>query len=319
MHVLSALLASLLWGTADFLGGRAARRLPTTTVVATSQLVALLGLVPLAAAIGAYDEPRTYVLPGLAAGAAGVVALTAFYRALATGTMGVVAPIAALGVVVPVVVGLLDGEQPGPVRLVGIALGVVGVVLASGPELAGGGGGARPLLLAGLAGLGFGAVLVLLAQGSESGSTGAVVMTLLVMRAASVSLLAVVLLAAGLRAARLPAAIAVSGAGAPVGAAPAAGLLPRPGLRPPPGLPRPGLLRSDLPVLVAIGVFDVAANAAFALSSQGSLVSVSSVLASLYPVVTVLLARRFLAERLSGVQAVGVGASLGGVVLLAAG
>lgn len=317
MSVLSALLASLLWGTADFLGGRAARRLPTTTVVGASQLVALLGLVPLAAVLGAFDEPRTYVVPGLAAGVAGVVALTAFYRALATGTMGVVAPIAALGVVVPVVVGLVDGEQPGPVRLAGILLGVVGVVLASGPELSGG-GGVRPLLLAGLAGLGFGTVLVLLAQGSAGGSTGAVVMTLLTMRAASVALMATVLVAARLRAGRVPATTAPAGGPAAVTTAPGGTAAQATGAASKAGAPA-GLARTDLPVLVAIGVFDVAANGAFALSSQGSLVSVSSVLASLYPVVTVLLARRLLDERLAGLQAAGVGLSLVGVVLLAAG
>lgn len=283
MAVLSALLASVLWGTADFLGGRTTRRLPVASVLGVSQLAALLALVPLAAVLGAFDEPRSYVLPGLAAGVAGVLALGAFYRALATGTMGVVAPLAALGVVVPVVVGLLDGERPGPWRLAGIALGVVGIVLASGPELSGGTGG-RPLVLAALAGLGFGVVFVLLAEGSESGSTGAVVMTLLTMRLVSVVLLTLLLLLAA----------------------------PRRGVE-------LSVRRADLPVLLAIGAFDVGANGAFALASQSDLVSVASVLASLYPVVTVLLARQLLAERLARTQLVGVGLAMAGVGLLAGG
>ena len=287
MAAVIALLASVLWGTADFLGGRAAKRLPAVTVVAVSQLTAVLGLLPLAAVLGAWDEPRTYVLPGMAAGLAGLLALTAFYRALATGTMGVVAPIAALGVVVPVLAGLLAGEQPGALRLVGIALGVLGVVLASGPELSGGGSG-RPLLLAALAGAGFGAVLVLLASGSREGTLGSVVMTLLVMRLTSLAVLGVLLLAGPLRRSRTgPAAARVR--------------------------------RKDLPVLVTVGVFDVGANGAFAVASQSDLVSVTSVLASLYPVVTVLLARRLLAERLTRAQSAGVALALGGVVLLATG
>ena len=281
MAVLSALLASVLWGTADFLGGRASRRLPVASVLGVSQLAALLALVPLAAVLGAFDEPRAYVAPGLLAGLTGLLALAAFYRALATGTMGVVAPIAALGVVVPVVVGLLDGERPGVWRLVGMALGVVGIVLASGPELSGG-AGARPLLLAGVAGVGFGTVLVLVAKGSEAGSTGSVVMTLLTMRLVTVVLLTVLLLAAA----------------------------PRRGLE-------LGVRRGDLPVLLAIGAFDVGANGAFAVASQSDLVSVASVLASLYPVVTVLLARQLLAERLARVQHAGVGLALVGVGLLA--
>lgn len=285
MPALLALLASVLWGTADFLGGTATRRLPGFSVVGVSQLVALLGLVPVAVLTGALDVPRDYVVPGVLAGAAGLVALAAFYRALAVGTMGVVAPVAALGVVVPVAAGLLDGETPAAVQLVGIAVAVLGVVLASGPELSGEGrGGLEPLLLAGVAALGFGAVFVLIAEGTASGSFGSVVMTLLTMRLVSVLVLTVLLLA----------------------------LIPSRG-------PEIGVRRSDLPVLLTIGAFDVGANAAFAVASQSDLISVTAVLASLYPVVTVLLARRIHAERLVGLQVPGVVLALVGVVLLAAG
>ena len=277
MPALLALLASLLWGTADFLGGTAARRLPTASVVGVSQLVALLGLVPVAVAAGALDEPRSYVLPGVAAGVVGPLALAAFYRALSVGTMGVVAPVAALGVVVPVVAGLAGGEAPSALQLAGIVAAVVGVVLASGPELKG--GGAKPLVLAGLAAVGFGTVFLLLAEGSSSGSLGAVVMTLLAMRLTTVLLLGLVLLASRGYALRVR--------------------------------------RADLPVLVVIGTFDVGANAAFALASQGDLLSVTAVLASLYPVVTVLLARQVHGERLVGPQLPGVALALVGVVLLA--
>ena len=285
MPVFLALLASLLWGTADFLGGTATRRLPVAGVVGVSQLVALLGLIPVAVLTGALDEPRDYLVPGLLAGTAGVVALAAFYRALAVGTMGVVAPVAALGVVVPVAAGLIDGETPALVQLVGIAVAVLGVVLASGPELSGEGrGGLEPLLLAGVAALGFGAVFVLIAEGTASGSLGSVVMTLLTMRFVSVLVLSTVLLVL----------LRARGTG-------------------------PGIGRADLPALLAIGAFDVGANAAFAVASQSDLISVTAVLASLYPVVTVLLARRVHGERLVGLQLPGVVLALVGVVLLAAG
>jgi drug/metabolite transporter (DMT)-like permease len=280
---LLALLSSALWGTSDFLGGSASRRLPAGTVLGVSQLVALLALVPLGAALGGFDLDRSYVGPAVLAGVAGVVALGAFYRALATGTMGVVAPIAALGVVVPVGAGLLDGERPGALRLLGIAIAVVGIVLASGPELSGA-AGARPLVLAGVAALGFGLVLVLVARASDGGSTAVVVMTLMTMRLVSVGLLVLLLV-----------------------------LVARPrGFR-------LGASRTDLPVLATIGAFDVGANGTYALASQSDLVSVAAVLASLYPVVTVLLARRFDDERLVGVQLWGVVLALAGVVLLAAG
>lgn len=279
MPVVLSLLASLLWGTSDFLGGTASRRLPTASVVGVSQLVALLGLLPVAVLAGALDEPRAYVLPGVAAGVVGPLALAAFYRALSVGTMGVVAPVAALGVVVPVAFGLLSGESPSGLQRAGIAAAVVGVVLASGPELKGGGG--TSLLLAALAAVGFGTVFLLLAEGSEGGSLGSVVMTLLTMRLTTVLLMTGLML--GARRVEL------------------------------------GVRRSDLPVLVVIGAFDVGANAAFALASQSDLLAVTAVLASLYPVVTVLLARKVHGERLAGLQLPGVGLALLGVVLLAGG
>ena len=280
-----ALLASLLWGTADFLGGTATRRLPVASVVGVSQLVALLGLVPVALLTGALDEPRDYLVPGVLAGLAGVLALAAFYRALARGTMGVVAPIAALGVVVPVVVGLAAGESPSALQLGGIAVAIVGVVLASGPELSGAGrGGLQPLLLAALAGLGFGTVFVLIAEGSDGAGVPAVVMTLLAMRLTAVVLLTLLLLATA----------------------------PRRGIE-------LHVRRRDLPLLVAIGVLDVGANAAYAIAAQSALVSVTSVLASLYPVITVLLARQVHKERLTGVQVPGVVLALAGVALVASG
>jgi len=88
--VLLALLSSVLWGTSDFLGGTATRRLPGASVVLVSQFVALLGLLPVAALTGAFTTPTSYVLPAVLAGLIGTTALGAFYNALATGTMGVV-------------------------------------------------------------------------------------------------------------------------------------------------------------------------------------------------------------------------------------
>lgn len=285
MPVLLALTASLLWGTADFVGGTLTRRLPAATVVLVSQAVALAALVPLVLLLDAADPGRT-VVPGVVAGVVGPVALAAFYRALALGTMGVVAPIAALGVAVPVVAGLVAGESPTRLQLAGIGVAVVGVVLACGPELRGAGrGGAAPLLLAVVAALGFGTVFVLLAEGSggEGAAVGDVVLVLLVMRVTSVLLLLGVTVALRLR-----------GAGRQ-------------------------LRTADLPALALIGLFDVGANGTFAVASQSDLVSVTAVLASLYPVVTALLAWRLHGERLVPLQLVGVAAALAGVLLLAGG
>ncbi|HEU5033648.1 MAG TPA: EamA family transporter [Mycobacteriales bacterium] len=279
-----ALLASLLWGGSDFLGGTAARRLPAVGVVLVSQAVALAGLVVVAAATGGFDAGSEYVGWAAAAAVVGLVALVGFYAALAEGTMGVVAPIAALGVVVPVLVGVGQGDRPTAWQGIGVAVAVLGVVLASGPELrpaarAAGGrgaGGRRPLLLAALAAVGFGLVVVFVARGAQSNT----LMTLLVMRAVTVALLT------GL-----------------------AGT----------GRIRVRASRRDLPMLAAIGIGDVGANAAFAVASTGGLLSMVAVLSSLYPAVTVLLARAVHDERLQPVQTAGVVGALAGVALIASG
>ena len=83
----------------------------------------------------------------------------------------VVAPISALGLVVPVLAGLLAGERPSVVQLVGIGVAVAGVILASGPEVSGV-AALRPLLLAAAAGLGFGLTLLFLAQGGHPADSG---------------------------------------------------------------------------------------------------------------------------------------------------
>jgi drug/metabolite transporter (DMT)-like permease len=269
-----ALLSSVLWGTSDFLGGTATRRMPALAVVALSQLTALLLLVPVVLLLG---SAPLHPWQGVLAGLVGSVALGAFYAALASGTMGVVAPIAATGALVPVVVGLVRGDQPSALQVAGIVVALAGVVLASGPELSGS-APVRPLLLAVVAAVGFGTVIVLIADGSK-GEPGAVVVTLLLMRSASVAALGPLVLARG--AAR-------------------------------------GTLR-HLPLVAAVGVGDVAANACFAFSTRGGLLSVVAVLASLYPVVTVVLARQVHGERLLPVQLAGAAATLAGVVLLSAG
>ncbi len=82
---------------------------------------------------------------------------------------------------------------------------------------------------------------------------------------------------------------------------------------------RPTGLRGHWPALIAIGFLDTGGNALYAASSSHGLISVVSVLASLYPVVTVLLARLLLGERVQRTQDVGVAVTLVGVVLITAG
>jgi drug/metabolite transporter (DMT)-like permease len=209
-----ALLSSVLWGAADFAGGTASRRLHPLAVVGVSQLAGLIAVTAWAAAAGDLGLPLDYLPWAVAAGLTGLVGLAAFYEALASGTMGIVAPVAALGVVVPVAAGLLGGESPAVLQLVGVAVAIVGVVLASGPEI--GGGARRPLALAALAAVCFGFVLVFVKNGSETSAP----MTLVGMRLTTVPIVAVVAVLArsrgGVSVADLPllAAIGLGDAGA---------------------------------------------------------------------------------------------------------
>ena len=281
MAVLLALLSSVLWGSADFLGGMVSRRRLAAVVVGLSQAAGLLTILVVALAVGSFDDPTGYLPWAVASGLAGMVGLVCFYAALAAGTMGVVSPIAALGVVVPVVVGLARGERPAALQLVGIAIAIVGVVLASGPELQGR-AGALPLVLAAVAALGFGLALLFIAEGSQSST----IMTLVTMRATSVSVLAVALLVALAR--------GTSRSVMAIGWA-------------------------DLALVALVGVGDLLANLAFGSASRRDDVSIVSVLGSLYPVMTVLLARFVLGARLGRAQTWGVGGALAGVVLIATG
>ena len=275
MSVVLALVSSVLWGGADFLGGLYSRRRPAYAVVAGSQACGLLTIGVVAVATSAWQGPLGWLPWAVGSGVAGSAGLVCFYAALASGTMGVVSPIAALGAVVPLLVGVLAGESPSTLAVLGIVLALAGAVAASGPELQGG-AGARPVLLAALAGVGFGVALTLIARGSRVDA----VMTLTGMRLTSVLAFSVV-------------ALALRTFG--------------------------GLTVRDVPALAAIGVGDVGANLLFALATQRGFLSVTSVLGSLYPVVTVLLARAVLHERLRPVQQVGVTGALVGVVLVSMG
>jgi len=161
--VVFGLAASLSWGSGDFSGGLASRKAHVFSVVVA---VYIAGLVLLSILALASAEPLPSwrdVLWGASAGLAGTVGLTAFYRALAIGRMGINAPITAvLAAAVPVIFSALYQGLPGPLQLAGFVLALLAVALISRPEKASG----RPegLGLALLAGLGFGGFLILIGQ-----------------------------------------------------------------------------------------------------------------------------------------------------------
>jgi drug/metabolite transporter (DMT)-like permease len=286
-----ALSSSLCWGVGDFIGGLQARRIALLRVILVSQAAGLLVLLVVVAALGLWPGDWVKMLPAAAGGIAGIAALSAFYRALAIGTMSVVAPISATGVAVPVLVGVASGERPAALQLAGILAASIGVVLASrerGPGLAPTEGARASVVLALLAALGFGSFFVGLRISARVDLAGALVAS----RVASVVALIV------------------------------AGLVLRWVRDPAPSRPRPAPPRGGgpvLPALLLIGFLDLSANLLYALATRRGLLSVVAVAASLYPLTTVVLARLVLGERVRRIQEVGIAAALAGVVLIAVG
>ncbi len=287
MTVLFALATSLLWGVADFGGGLLTRRIPALTVVVVSQLLAVLVLGTVVLATSAWTEAGPELWYAVGAGVVGPAAMLAFYKALALGPMGVVSPLGSLGVVVPVSVGLLVGDRPGVLQFAGIAVAIVGVLLAGGPELRGAPVQRQAVLLTLVAAFGFGSVMALIAEASTT-ITG-LFLALFVQRVTNV------LVGGG----ALYASVRRGGRALPEGG--------------------PQVIRAALPALAFVGLADVAANGTYAIAAQQGPVTVAAVLASLYPVVTALAARGYLKERLRAIQAAGAGLALVGTVLLATG
>ena len=131
LGIVLALGSSVAWGTSDFLGGLRSRRISALTVLLVSQPVGLV--LALVVALGAGGDSLSVrdAAIAAAAGATVVMALGAFYRAMALGSVTVVATIGALGVLVPVAAGLLQGDRPGALQAIGALAGIAGVVLVA--------------------------------------------------------------------------------------------------------------------------------------------------------------------------------------------
>jgi drug/metabolite transporter (DMT)-like permease len=260
-------------------GGLKSRALPILNVLLLSQVTGLILIALFVAVRGRGAPGGDFAVFAALSAFAGIVGLAAFYRALAIGNMGVVAPISACAGVVPVVVGIATGDRPGALQGAGLALALAGVVLASREEVVGDGGrrgAARGTGLALVSALGFGLFFLAMDRASDADVPWA----MLVNRITGVTLLIAAVLV----------------------------------LRPP---FRAG--RGDLPLLVGIGTLDVAANAMYGVAATKDLVSVVAVLGSLYPITTVTLAALVLHERPHRLAQVGVVTALCGVGLVAAG
>jgi drug/metabolite transporter (DMT)-like permease len=285
MGIFLALCAAISYGAGDFCGGLASRHSPAIRVTLISQAIGALLLIPLVPLVGGTPTARA-LLVGAGAGIAGALAVAVFYRAMGSGAMSVVAPVSALSAAsLPVVVGLLTGEHPSALSLIGVVIALAAIVLVSqhGPagdedtELdrpAPGTSRRTSLLLGLLSGALFG-ILFLLLNGVSDG-TG--LWPLVGARVASVPFLALVAAATGTA------------------------------MR-----PTQGTLR----LIATGGALDMTANALLLLAFSHGLLVLVAVITSLYPASTLVLARVVLHERVTPAQRVGLVIAGLAVVLIA--
>lgn len=268
-----ALSAVGVWGASDFLGGIGARRANAflfTAIVHLSGMVLMGGLALFA---HAPLPGNASLLWALLAGSVGGIALALFYRALASGKMGLTAPIGAvLGAGIPTIVTAFEQGFPGYRHVGGFVLAGVGVWLISRTE----DGAGRPegLGLAVLAGIGFAGFYLCI---NQAGNASALWIAVISRAASLVVTSAFVLLGRHIRAVPIPV----------------------------------------LAIAMLTGCLDITGSAVFIHAAQTGRLDEAVVLSSLYPAVTVLLARIFLHEHFSRARTVGMLAALLAVPMVA--
>ena len=299
MVTVFALGAALLYGSADFLGGMATRHAHVLSVLLVSSTAGMV--VTAGAALLAGGAPQAAgVAWGIAAGAAGGVGFMFFYAGLAAGPMSVVAPLSALvSTVVPVAAALAEGERLGLRVYAGALLCVAAIAAIS----SGGGqavpepsaaparsrgtavgpgtlvrryGAARGIGYGIAAGLAFGTFFLFIHNGGESGPLWTVAV------------------------ARLAGTLIVLAAAAATRTGPV------------PWRPDGRLFGTAL----GAGLLDASANVSYVLATRAGLFALAVVLTSLYPGVTVLLARVVLGERMNWVRRAGLALAAAGILLV---
>ncbi len=280
------LLSAASWGGSDFIGGLGSRRASPLLITASGQAVSLLLLAAICFAIHV-PLPGTHALLLTAvAGFEAALALALFYRALATGVMGLTAALTGLmTALVPVAFSILHYGLPAPVTMAGLAAGCMAIWLITHQHAQGGKAvPASTLLLGTLAGFGFGTQLILfkLAEppsgpDGTTGLAGVGILTIMtVARTAGVAALLIILVATRSR---------------PTGQ----------------GFWFPGIVA---------GLMDTAGNLFYLAAARFGRLDTAAVICSLYPAGTILLSALVLRERPTRRQMAGMALALGAVALL---
>jgi drug/metabolite transporter (DMT)-like permease len=276
------LAASAFWGASDFLGGLATRKAHVVLVVAIAHGLSLVLLLLLAWATHSPVPPEHFVFRGLCAGIFGGVGILLYYEALSLGEMGITTALTGLlTALVPVGYSFLTLGSPKFSQIAGFVLAAGAIVLIAYTPA----GRPRPLALglATLAGLSFGVFLVVL----NASSGHSLVWQLFFSRVASASLAGGIVVWVQLRSARNA-----------------------------PTWRKQTRENRFLWVAGSAGVLEATGSLLYMRSATEGRLDVAAVLASLYPVVTIVLAAWFLKERTTSSQALGMALALGAVVLV---
>ncbi len=268
-----SLTAVGVWGASDFLGGLGARRANVFLFTAIVHISGMVVFATLALMVHAPFPRGVSLVWSLIAGSLGGIALALFYRSLASGNMGLVAPVAAvIGAAIPTAVTALAQGIPGYWHLLGFVLAGVGVWLISRSE----GSAGRPegIGMAVLAGIGFAGFYLCIHQAGDASALWVSACS----RSASLLVTGtIVLFGRYLR--TVPAPV--------------------------------------LAIAVVAGILDSTGSAVFVRASQIGRLDDAVVLSSLYPAVTVVLARIFLREHFSRARTIGMLAALAAVPMIA--
>ncbi|HEY0264486.1 MAG TPA: DMT family transporter [Granulicella sp.] len=284
-NVLLALCSALLWGGGDFSGGMGVKAAGGSTggalrIVILSHLTSLTALSIFLLLRGTPLPHGTPLAWALAAGAMAGVSLAAFYIALARGAMGISAAISGLlAAAIPAAVSAFTEGSPGLLRIAGFVVAGVAIwMIAAGPEPAGGSSKNGTMLLAVLAGAGFGVYFVALKMAGSLGPP----LTMATARVGSIVTCTTLLLALSLKG----------------------------------NLDKGKITAAAIRWVLLTALMDTGGNMLFVAATQAGRLDVASVLASLYPASTILLAAWMLKERPTRMQGIGMLVAAAAVVMI---
>lgn len=278
-----SLTGAFVFGSADFLGGLAAKRLGAVLATAVSGLAGLVALAIAAPLIGGVRAPAD-LWWGAAAGVAGAVAIGLLYACLAIGPMSILSPLTALvSAVVPMAWGLATGGSLGPFAYWALGIALIAVVLVGFvPER----GAVRPSITGIVMGIGSGAAIgaffIIIDQTADESGLWPLLVNSAVTAAIMFAVAGALALPARSRAARMPRrddaqldAVAAD-------------------------------RRTGLRIAIACGLVNAAANTLLLLGIRAGELAIAAVLGAMYPAGTILLAALVLKERIAPVQWAGL-------------